>query len=98
MKNFYDTWSEDEVSNYLGQNPVLVLFKLDYISREAEIIIHANLNEKQKSLLRSCIVGEFGGKRMSEDMCIKINEYAERWYEDYIKSPKIRVINFGGKK
>lgn len=95
MKNFYEEWDDDEINDYISRNAVLVLFKVHSSINEAELIIHGNLNEKQKMLLKICIVGKFGGKRMSEDMCIRINEYAETWYNGYIKtSKKVRVLNF----
>ncbi len=95
MKNFYEEWDDDEIKNYISRNPVLVLFKIHLGINEAELIIHGKLNEKQKMLLKICIVGEFGGKKMSDDTCVRINEYADLWYNDYILAPKkIRVLNF----
>jgi hypothetical protein len=95
VKKFYDDWNDQDVSDFLSQTPVLVLFKLHYGANEAELIIHGKLNEKQKMLLKVCIVGEFGGMNMTNDISIEINEYAKRWYNDYILAPKkIRVLNF----
>jgi len=95
VKNFYEEWDDDEINDYTSQNPVLVLFKIHLGINEAELVIHGNLNDKQKMLLKICIVGEFGGKKMSDDMSVRINEYAEMWYNDYIlAAKKVRVLNF----
>ena len=95
MKKFYEEWSDDEIDDFLTRTPVLVLFKIHLGINEAELIIHGKLSERQKILLKLCIIGEFGGKNMSEDMSIRINEYAEIWYNDYILAPKkVRVLNF----
>lgn len=95
MKNFYEEWDDDEIKNYIRQNPVLVLFRIHLGINEAELLIHGKLNKKQKMLLKICIVGKFGNKRMSDDLCIRINEYAEMWYNDYLAPKKVRVLNFG---
>jgi hypothetical protein len=95
VKKFYEDWDDDEINDFLSRTPVLVLFKIHLGVNEAELLVHGKLNEKQKMLLKICIIAEFGGKNMSEDMCIKINEYAEMWYNDYILAPKkVRVLNF----
>lgn len=95
VKNFYEDWDQNEIDDYVKEYSVLILFKIHKHLREAEIIIHGKLSEKQKLLLKLCILGEFGGKTMSEDLCTRINEYAESWYNDYVHIPrKIRVLNF----
>lgn len=94
MRNFYEEWSNNEINDYIDQNPVLVLFKIHLGINEAELIIHGKLNEEQKMLLKTRIAKKFGGKMISEDMCIRINEYAEMWYNDISAPQKIRVLNF----
>jgi len=93
MKNFYDKWNEQEIEKYVKEYCVLVLFEIDIINTKISMNIYGTLNDNQKSLLRSCIIGRFGNKRVEEDTTIQINEYAEEWYENYIKSPKIRLLN-----
>jgi len=94
VKKFYEEWDDDDIDDFLTETPVLVLFKIHLGINEAELVIHGNLSENQKMLLKLCIIAEFGGKNMSEDMSIKINEYAEMWYNDYILAKKVRVLNF----
>jgi hypothetical protein len=95
VKKFYDNWSDDEINNYVNENSTLVLFRAHRGSNEAEIIIHGELNDKQKLLLKVCIIGKFGGKPLNESNCVKINEYAREWYKDFIVAPKkVRVLNF----
>jgi len=95
MKNFYEKWSEDEIREYVGKYHILILFAIYVATREAKLKIYGNINDKQKGLLKTCILGKFGGKDVTEDLTIRINEYAEEWYENYIVSRKIRVLNFG---
>jgi hypothetical protein len=94
VKKFYEKWDDDEINDFLVDTPVLVLFKIHLGINEAELVIHGDLDEENKMLLKIHITEEFGGQNMSEEMCVKINEYAEMWYNDYILAPKIRVLNF----
>jgi len=92
-------WSKDDINSYTNKNSVLVLFKIYIMARTVDVIIHGKLNDKQKFLLKVCILGEFGKKNMSEGLSIKINEYARNWYGEFIKpSGKVRVLNFGRKE
>ena len=97
MKKFYEKWDSEEIDDHLRVCPILILFKIHVNLGEAEIVVHGNLSQKQEILLKVCIVGEFGGDKMSEKLCITINEYAEKWYNRFVKPQKIRVLNFAKK-
>lgn len=97
MKKFYETWTQEEVDEYLDEYNVLVLFKIHPLLKESEVIVHGNMKESQKVLLKLCVIEEFGGKNMSEDITEQINEYAKNWYYRYIERGPIRIINLGKK-
>lgn len=99
-KRFFESlnWKEVDIKDYVNTHSVLVLFKLHIFSGEADLLIHGDLNEKEKLLLKVCIIGKFGGKNISDDLYVKINEYAEEWHNDFVKQPSIRVLNFKKRK
>lgn len=93
MKQFYESWSEEEIKDWVGQYNVLVLFTANRATREADIHIHGNLKKSQKMALATEIARHFGGVTMTKQVCNKINEFAEKWYSKIILKRKARVIN-----
>ena len=94
-----DKWTKDEINEYIKIHNVLVLFILPKSQvGEAELSIHGEIDEKEKLLLKIFITKQFGGKNMSEDLVIMINEYASTWYSQYIVPGPIRLLNFAKKK
>lgn len=99
MKKFYEPWTQEEIDEYLARDKkVLVLFEIHLSTKEARVMVHGNLKDSQKALLKVCIANEFGGKSMSEDLVGQINDYAENWYYRYIERAPIRLINLGKRK
>lgn len=88
-------WTEQEISDYLSVVGVLVLFEIEVnlFNREAKIIIKGDFSSWDKSSLKDDITKYFGGKDISDELCIRINEYAEKWYNKKIARRKARVIN-----
>ena len=93
-KKFYHTWTDEEIKEYTDQFNVLVLFVVQLGSNEAKICIYGNLDDSQKDKLMENIVTMFGGTQLSDPLCGKINEYAEKWYNKFILKKKARVINY----
>jgi len=97
MKEFYDSWSQHEIDEYLKFSSVLVLFDTN-VAREAKINIYGKLTSTQRQILLEGITSLFGGAPLSSNVCNKINEYCEKWYNKHIAKKKARVINVGRKK
>lgn len=93
-KEFYQQWEEQEIDEYVDQFNILVLFVIDIMLREAQIVIHGKLTYEQKEQLMIVIITLFGGRQMSKPLCNKINEFSEKWYNKFILKKKARVINF----
>ena len=93
-KEFYDSWTTEEVDDYLKEFNILILFKVHLLYNEAEVLIHADIADDKKDLLRGKISMLFGGDTLSRDLCLRVNEYAERWYSRNILNKKAMVINF----
>lgn len=99
MKKFYESWTQEEIDEYLaGDKKVLVLFSIHAGTKEARLLIHGQLKESQKALLKVCIANEYGGLHMSEDLVVRINDYADSWYYRYVERAPIRLINLGKRK
>jgi len=92
-KEFYEVWEEPEIKEWIEQYNVLVLFSANLATREADINIHGNLKKSEKLALAAEIAKHFGGTTMTKQVCNKINEFAEKWYNKVISKTKARVIN-----
>lgn len=100
MKSFadIDDWTFKDIDEYIDAKNVLVLFKLNYSAMEAEVLVHAkNMTENQKFDLKESIATNFGGIQLSEKMTIKVNEYAQKWYNKHVLK-KISLVVNGRKK
>lgn len=97
-KEFYQHWTEQEINEYTDQFSILVLFVVDDVRKEAQIVVHGNLTNEQKDQLTIIITTLFGGTTISRSLCDKINEFAEKWYNKFILKKKARVINFRKEK
>jgi len=93
VKEFYKTWTEQEIDEYVDQFGVLVLFIVHTNTKEAELVVHGRLNEAYKDKLKEKITMMFGGTTLSDPVCNKINEFAEKWYNKFVIKRKARVIN-----
>ena len=94
MKKYHESWTEDEIDEYVEEFGVLVLFKIHEHLKKAEIVVHGNLSSDRKDALKGAITGSFGDRSLSLELCRKINTLAERWYSQYIDKP-LYVLNFG---
>jgi hypothetical protein len=93
MKLFHESWTDEEIKRHVADFNVLVLFDIKNTNHEAQIVIHGNLNRSQKHVLLENIVKLFGGSPLTNVLCNKINEYAEKWYNKEVLKRKARVIN-----
>lgn len=96
MKKYHETWTEDEIDEYVEEFGVLVLFKIHHNIKEAEIIIHGNLSTEVKGSLKEAITGSFGGKNLTPELCLKINALADKWYQKFTSRKPLYVLNFMG--
>lgn len=94
FKEFYEEWDEQEINEYIDQFGILVLFKIHFSTKEAEVEIHGNITDKHVNQLKAFIAMLFGGASLSKVLCGKINEFAEKWYNKVVLNKKARVINF----
>ncbi len=99
MKNRYtiaedEDWKDDAINRYVKQFKVLVLFRVHSVSKEVELIIHGDFSIKKKKLLLIDIIRKYGGKNLSPNICVEINDFAEKWYNKYVSEKRARVINF----
>lgn len=94
LKEYYQEWTEQEIDEYVDQFSVLVLFVIRAQLKEAEIVVHGKLTDEQAEQLLLIIATLFGGRSMSKELCGKINEFSEKWYNKFILKRKARVINF----
>lgn len=94
FKEFYETWTDKEILDYIGQFGILVLFRIHNTTKEAEVVIHGRITETQSDQLKGFISLLFGGSSLSSLLCVKINEFAEKWYNKYVLNRKARVINY----
>lgn len=98
-KEFYETWTKEEIDEYVDSFGVLVLFKIKPLLKEAELLVYGNITDEQAKKLENHIGTIFGGTSLTKPMCNKINEFAEKWYRKVILNKRARVINFKkGKK
>lgn len=93
MRPFHEPWTDEEIKRHVADYNVLVLFDIKNVVREAEIVIHGNMNKTQKHVLLENIIKLFGGAPLTNALCNKINEYAEKWYNKEVLKRKARVIN-----
>ena len=98
MKEFdHDIWTEKEIEEHLSAFNVLVLFKKHNHSKTAEILIYGKMTSIQKLTLLERITNVFGGANITHNVCNKINEFSEKWYNKHILKRRARVINKGKK-
>ena len=97
-KEFYEEWTDDEIDEYLNQFGVLVLFKIHADVGEAELIVHGAITDTQAEQLKGFITLLFGGVVLSNALCGKINEFAEKWHNKHVLNKKARVVNYRGKR
>lgn len=100
MKSFadIDEWTQKDIQDYINDQNVLVLFKLNYSVMEAEVLVYGkNMNKSQKFDLKDAISNNFGGIQLSEKMTNKVNEYARKWYNKHVLK-KISLVVNGRKK
>jgi len=95
IKKFYEHWSGEEINSYIDEFNILVLFQTQSSSIEARIVIYGKLSDTQKEQLLERITTLFGGMNLSDSLCNKINEYAEKWYNKFVLKRQARVLNFG---
>ena len=93
MKLFHEPWTIEEIKKHVSDFNVLILFDITSVNMIAQIIIHGNINKSQKHTLLENIVNLFGGTPLTNPLCNKINEYAEKWYNKEVLKRKARVIN-----
>ena len=94
MKEFYEEWTSEEIEDYIRPFGIVVLFETSLFYNEAKIIIHGKcLNDYCKKILEEKITNKFGGQTLTKEMCDKINQFAERWYNKEILLKKARVVN-----
>lgn len=97
MNKFFSVnWNEQDIKDYLAAVGVLILFEIEislFSKREAKVVVHGSFSSWDKDMLRDDIVLKFGGTDITDDIGIKINEYAEKWYNKKILRRKARVIN-----
>lgn len=93
IKSFRDTWTKDEIAEYVRDYNILVLFEEDWPSREAIIVIHSKISAAKKDGLREKIIAIFGGRALTDQICDKVNEYAVKWFNKVILQRKSRVVN-----
>ena len=99
IKKFNEPWTNEEIKKYIDTFNVLVLFEVYSAIKEAQIIIHGkNLIDKQKKQLKEFITMLFGGEFITDKLCIRINRFAEKWYNKIILKKHARVINFKKRK
>lgn len=101
MNKFFNTnWSAQDISDYLSAVGILILFEIEinFFNKEAKVIVHGDFSLWDKDLVRDEIMKKFGGKDITDEVCILINEYAEKWYNKKIKRRKARVVNKVAKK
>ena len=92
-KEYYQVWDAQEIDDYLKNFNILILFVVDVGRKEADLDIYGNLDNDQTEQLRSLIATLFGGLQMDKQLCNKINEFAEKWYNKFVLKKKARVIN-----
>lgn len=98
MKNFYEKWNDEEISEYIDQFNVLILFEIHRIFNEVEVIVYGDFSNARKELLLLGVTSRFGGKKINSKICAEINEFAEKWYNKYVSKKTARVINFKKKQ
>lgn len=88
-------WNNEDIDEQVNLFGVLVLFDITntLFGREAQILIYSKMGEWDKSLLKETIISKFGGKTITTEVCIQINEYAEKWYNHKVLRRRARVIN-----
>ncbi len=94
-KEFYEYWNGQEIDEYIRQFSVLVLFQAIQGQKEARLVIYGKFEDEKKDQLKKQISTLFGGFNLSSQLCNKINEYAEKWYNKFVLKKQARVINFG---
>jgi len=96
----HKAWTDKDINKYIKQFKVLVLFKTHPLSasKEAELIIYGDFNKKKKELLLVSIIHKYGGQNLTPNVCIEINDFAEKLYNKYISEKRSRVINFKKKR
>lgn len=99
IKKFDEKWDTEEINEYIGIFNILVLFEILPVIREANMLIYGkNLTDTQKLQLKEFITSMFGGQTLTDDLCIKINEFAVKWYNKVILCKRARVLNSGKKE
>lgn len=94
MKSFDDQWSGEEIYSHVAKCSILVLFAESQVSnKEAIITIYSKIDVKRKEALLDKILEYFGGRPLTSQICVAINEFAMRWHRKNILKKKSRVIN-----
>lgn len=96
-KEFYHSWSESEIKEWVREYGVLVLFTADLHTKEANLVVHGIMKDSQRTKLAFEISERFGGRTMTKAICNKINEFAEIWYNENVLGRRARVININTK-
>jgi hypothetical protein len=98
MKEFHEKWEEEDIDEYVKAYGVLVLFEQEAFGNDAKIVIYGSyILELHKRELELLIIEKFAGQHLTEAMCWKINDFAEKWYNKEILFKKARVVNKQGK-
>ena len=97
IKEFYEYWNGQEIDEYVRQFNVLVLFQAVQGQKEARLVVYGKIDDEEKDQLKKQILVQFGGFDLSSQLCDRINEYAEKWYNKFVLKRQARVINFGRK-
>lgn len=94
MKPFYDTWTQDEIDEYVRAFNIVVLFDIrNTTSKIAGLKVYGNVTLTQRDALLDKISHTFSGVYLSDAVCNKINEFAEKWYNKEVLRRRARVIN-----
>ena len=94
MRSYLESWPEDEITEYLNNHGVLVLFIVDKTVNLAYPVVHGLTDNESRETLVMLIMGLFASTNLNQSICVKINELAEKWYNKNILKKKSRVINF----
>lgn len=81
--NYLSKWSDAEIKLYLKTHKVLVLFNKNS-DNTADTLVYGNLKNSQKRGIKDKIFVVFGNQNITEQLCEKINEYADKLYRKYL--------------
>lgn len=94
MPKYYESWTDEDIREYLDRHHILVLFKMLGSNKSANMVLHGDISASQKVELEKQISIIFGGSLLTSSTCEKINEYANKWYKKNVLTSASRVINF----